>query len=106
LEFIKATVTNGGGLGLPDSITTVINTIEQTSSTTKLHSPVICDIKVTLVSEQSTELSKGHEVVSSRFRTVEYCLPKTELLKTEVVPSPGVAYILSLKKFGILSSTK
>ena len=70
--------------------TCVINTTKQTASTTELHSPVICGITVTLVSEQSTELSKGPEVVSSRFRTVEFCLPKKELLKAEVVPSSEV----------------
>ena len=59
--------------------TIVTNTTEQTASTVELHSPVICAITVTLASEQSTELSKGPEVVSSRFQTVEYCLPKTEL---------------------------
>ena len=34
-------------------------------------------------------MSKGPEVLSYRLllRTVEYCLPKTELLKAEVVPS-------------------
>ena len=42
---------------------------------------------MTLVSDQSTESSKGHEVVSSRFRTLECCLPKPELLKTEGVSS-------------------
>ena len=68
--------------------TTVINTIKQTASTTELHSLVIRGITITLVSEQSTELSKGPEVVSSRFRTVEYCLPKTKKKKkTEVVSS-------------------
>ncbi len=36
------------------------------------------------------ELSTGPEVVSSRFQTVEYCLPKAELLKTGFVPSPEV----------------
>ena len=42
----------------------------------------------TLVSEQSTKLSKGHEVVSSRFQIAEYCLiPKTELAKTEDMSS-------------------
>jgi hypothetical protein len=48
---------------------------------------VICGISVTLVSELSTELSKRPEDVSSRFQNVEYCLPKTELQKTEVVSS-------------------
>ena len=67
--------------------TIVINTTEQTASTTELHSPVISGIAVTLVSEQSTELSKGPKVVSSRFRTVEYCLPKPELLKTKAFSS-------------------
>jgi len=62
----------------------------QTASTNEPHSHVIRGITVTLVSEQSTDLSKGHEVVSSSFRIVEYCLPKTELLKTEVVSSPEV----------------
>jgi len=42
---------------------------------------------VTLVLEQSTKLSQGPKVVSSRFLNVAYCLPTTELLKTEVVPS-------------------
>ena len=51
---------------------------------------LICGITVTLASEQSTELSKGPDVVSSRFRTVEYCLRKTELLKTEVASSHEV----------------
>jgi len=40
---------------------------------------------VTLVSEQSTELSKGTKVVSSHFQTAECCLSKVELLKTETV---------------------
>jgi hypothetical protein len=71
-------------------MTIVINSIEQTASTTELHSPVIRGIIVTLVSEQSTKLSKGHEALASRFLTLEYCLPKTELQKTEVVPSPEV----------------
>ena len=44
----------------------------------------------TLLSEQSTESPKEHEVVSSRFQTIEYCLPKTELLKIEAMPSPEV----------------
>ena len=43
-----------------------------------------------MVSKQSIELSKEPEVVSSRFRTVEYCLPKSELLKNEDVPSSEV----------------
>jgi hypothetical protein len=70
--------------------TIVINTTEQTASTTELRSRVICGIIVTLVPKQSTELAKGLEVVSSRFRTLEYCLPKTELPKTEVVSSHEV----------------
>ena len=53
------------------SPTNVVNTIEQTASTFELHSSVIRGIIVTLVSEQSTELSKGPEVVSSRFRNVK-----------------------------------
>ncbi len=40
---------------------------------------------VTLASEKSTELSKGPEVVSSRFRTDKYSFLKTELPKSEVV---------------------
>ena len=59
--------------------TIVINTTEKIASTTELRSPVIRDITVTLVSEQSTELSKGPKVVSSRFQIVEYCLTNTEL---------------------------
>ena len=59
--------------------TTVINTIEQTASTIEPHSHVIRGMTVTLVSEQSIELPKGHEIVSSRFRTVEYYLPQTKL---------------------------
>ena len=55
-----------------------MQTIEQTASTVELHLPVIFAITVTLASEQSTEFSKGPEVVSSRFQIVEYCLPKTE----------------------------
>jgi hypothetical protein len=50
--------------------TIVINTIEQTAYTVELHSSLICGIRTTLVSQQSTELSKGHEVVSSRFLNV------------------------------------
>ena len=68
----------------------MINTVllnKRTASTTELHSPVICGITFTLVSEVSAELSKGPRVVSSRFRTGEYCLPKTELLKTEFMSS-------------------
>ena len=42
-------------LTIDSTITILINTIEQTASTTELHSPVICDIAATLVSEQSTE---------------------------------------------------
>ena len=68
--------------------TIVINTTAQIAPTTA--SLIICGIAVTLVLEQSTELSKGPEDVSSRFQTVEYCLPKSELLKTEVVPSHAV----------------
>ena len=67
-----------------------MNTIEQTASTTELYSPVICRITITFVSEQSTELSKGCEVVSARFQTVEYCLPKNKLSKTEDVSSREV----------------
>ena len=68
--------------------TTVINTTEQIASTTELHSPVIRGITITLVSEQYTELSTGPEVVSSRFRTMKYYLPKPELQKkNEVVSS-------------------
>jgi hypothetical protein len=52
-----------------------------------MHSPIICAITVTLVSEQSTELSKGLEAVFSQFRAVEYRLPKTELPETEDVSS-------------------
>ena len=59
--------------------TIVINIIEQTAYTTEMHSPIICGITITLVSEQTTEPSKGHEVVSSRFRIVEYFLPQIEL---------------------------
>ena len=70
--------------------TNVINTTEQTASTIELHSPVICGITTTLVSEQSTKLYKGLEVVSSCFRTVEYRLPKTELLGIEAVSSKEV----------------
>ena len=55
-----------------------------------MYSHVICAITITLVSEQSTELSKGLEEESSRFRTVEYCLPKSELLETENVSSHEV----------------
>ena len=40
-----------------------------------------------MVSEQSTVLSKGPKVVSSRFQTVEYYLPDLELLKIEAVSS-------------------
>ena len=40
--------------------TIVINTIEQTASTIKLNSLVICDMTFSLVSEQFVELSKGH----------------------------------------------
>ena len=64
-----------------------MNITEQTAFTTELHSPVIRSITHTMVSEPSTEMSNGLEVVSSRFRTMEYCLPKNELLKTEAVPS-------------------
>ena len=69
LEMIRATDANGGGLDYLASITTIINTIEQTASTVVMHSPVIRGITVILVSEQSTESSKGSEVVASRFRT-------------------------------------
>ena len=55
-----------------------------------MHLHVTYGITVTMVSEQTTELSKRPEVVSSRFRTMEYCLPKTELMEVEVVPLPKV----------------
>ena len=74
-----------------DSIKVII-TIEETASTTGLHSIVIRGITITLVTEQSTESSKRLKGVSSRFRTVEYWLPKTELLKTEVVSSHEVVF--------------
>jgi len=67
LELIFATDANGGGLDYPDSITLISNA-EQTASAIELHSPAIRGIPFTLVSEQSTEFSKGHEVVSSRFQ--------------------------------------
>ena len=70
--------------------TIVTNTTKQTASTDELHSSVICGITITLVSDKSTELSKGRKVVSSRFQTVEYCLPKTKILKTEDVSSTKV----------------
>ena len=56
---------------------------------------VIYDTTVAFVSEQSTKLSVGLEVVSSRILTVEYCLPKTELLKTGVVSSLEVVFSLT-----------
>ena len=68
-----------------DTNTIVINTTEQTTSTIELHSPLICGIKTTLVSDQYTELSKGPEFISSHFQTAEYCRPKVEVLKTETV---------------------
>ena len=43
-------------------------------------SRVIYGIIITLVSEQFIDLSKRPEVVSSRFQTVEYCLPKLNYL--------------------------
>ena len=86
LELIQARDANGGGLDNYDSII-VINTFKHTASIIELHSPVIYGISSTLVSEQTTELSPGPEVVSSRFQTMEYCLPKTELLKTKVMLS-------------------
>ena len=74
-------------INMKDSAT-LINTTQQTTPTTKMHSLVICGIPTALVSERSTELSKGAEVVSSRFQAVKYCLiQKTELVKTEVVSS-------------------
>jgi len=68
----------------------VINTTGKTATTTELHSPLIRGIIVSLVSEHSTEMAIGLEVLSSRFRTLEYCLSKPGLQKTEVVSSPEV----------------
>ena len=62
----------------------VINTTEQIASTTELHSPVIRGITVTLVSEQFIELSKGPEVVSSRFQNCKIPSSKTELLELKL----------------------
>ncbi len=87
LKLIWATDANGGGIDQSNSTTTAIHTTEQTASTTKLHSPLIRGIVATFVSEQSTDLSKVPKVVSSRFQTVKYCLPKIELMKTEVMSS-------------------
>jgi hypothetical protein len=59
-----------------------INTSEESAFTAKLYSPFICAIIITLVSEQSNEMSKGPEVVSSRFQTECGILSsKIELLK-------------------------
>jgi hypothetical protein len=56
--------------------TIVINTNEQTTSTTELHSLVIRDIIVTLVLEQSTELYSRFELWKTVFQKMS-----TEKLK-------------------------
>ena len=73
-----------------DCSTIAMNTTKQTASTVELHSSVIRGITISLFSEHFTELTKGVEVGSSRFQNVEYCLPKTEILKYEVVSSTEV----------------
>ncbi len=82
---------------------TLINTTDQTASTIELQH--LLSVTVTLASEQSIELSKGHEVVSYRFRTLEYCLPKTEAVSSsEVVSSRFRAVEYCLPKTEDVSS--
>ena len=84
----------------------VIDTTAQFASTVELHSRVICGITVTLVSEQSTELSKGLDVIyyPLALKLWELCLTQFKILKTIARSLLEVRCILSISTVGILPS--